>query len=129
MSDPKPTTGRNDREGEMTTSVPQSTIDKLLELRQEFEQRAHSVDADVHHKNDPVEKDFAEQVTQRENDDVLSALGDEAKHNIQLIDNALRKIKDGSYGFCDVCGEPIPEPRLKALPYATTCIQCAEKLG
>jgi DnaK suppressor protein len=129
MSDPKPTTGRNDREGEMTTSVPQSTIDKLLELRQEFEQRAHSVDADVHQKNDPVEKDFAEQVTQRENDDVLSALGDEAKHNIQLIDNALRKIKDGSYGFCDVCGEPIPEPRLKALPYATTCIQCAEKLG
>lgn len=113
----------------MTTSVSQTTIDKLLELRKEFDRRAHAIDADVHHKNDPVEKDFAEQVTQRENDDVLSALGGEARHTVQLIDNALQKIKNGSYGICDICGEDIPQPRLDAIPYATTCIKCAEKQG
>lgn len=108
----------------MTSMQP--IIDQLQTLRNELTQRIEAIDADVHHKKEPVEKDFAEQVTQRENDDVLTALDGEAQHTVRLIDQALTRIKNGNYGICAKCGETIPEARLKALPYATTCINCAE---
>ena len=104
----------------------QSTARKLEELRDELTHRIDAIEADVHHKKEPVEKDFAEQVTQRENDDVLSAIDNEAQYTVQLIDAALIRIKDGSYGLCAKCGEQIPEKRLEALPYVTTCVDCTE---
>ena len=110
----------------MAHAVSQQTIDKLHALREELSHRAHALDADVHHKNEPVEKDFAEQVTQRENDDVLNAIGGEATQTVRLIDKALKKIENGTYGICDFCGEEIPAARLKAIPYALTCVNCAE---
>ena len=54
----------------------------------------------------------------------LSLLGSETGA-LDQIDGALKRIEDGSYGLCDKCGEKIPEPRLKAIPYAALCIQCA----
>lgn len=104
----------------------QSIAKQLEALREELTQRIDAIEKDVHHKKEPVEKDFAEQVTQRENDDVLSAIDNEAQHTVQLIDAALVRIKNGDYGICAKCGEEIPEKRLAALPYVTTCISCAE---
>jgi RNA polymerase-binding transcription factor len=104
----------------------QSITRKLETLREELTHRIDTIDADVHHKKEPVEKDFAEQVTQRENDDVLSAIDNEAQYTVQLIDAALARIKNGDYGICAKCGEEIPEKRLEALPYVTTCVKCAE---
>ena len=40
------------------------------------------------------------------------------------IDEALKRIDDGSYGACLECGKPIPQKRLKAVPYASLCIAC-----
>lgn len=40
------------------------------------------------------------------------------------IDAALDRIDEGTYGTCEDCGEPIGEARLKALPYATLCVEC-----
>ena len=40
------------------------------------------------------------------------------------IDEALKRVEDGSYGKCLQCGKPIAKPRLKALPYAEVCIVC-----
>lgn len=42
------------------------------------------------------------------------------------IDEALRKIGEGTYGICEECGEEISEKRLKVLPTATLCISCQE---
>lgn len=104
----------------------QTTIDRLQTLREELTNRINSIDADIHHKNEPVEKDFAEQVTQRENDDVLNAIDEEAQQTVKLIDAALSRIKNGSYGICAKCGADIPVERTNALPYVTTCMSCAE---
>lgn len=104
----------------------QATIDQLQTLKDELTHRIDAIESDVHHKNEPVEKDFAEQATQSENDDVLHAIDDETQLTVQLIDAALARIKEGSYGICSSCGVKIPEARLKAIPYATTCIDCAE---
>jgi DnaK suppressor protein len=40
----------------------------------------------------------------------------------------LERIEDGSYGSCEECGVKIPKARLNAIPYATTCVKCAEQL-
>ncbi len=47
---------------------------------------------------------------------------------LREIDEALTKIDNGTYGFCEDCGEPIPIARLKALPFAKLCIDCASNL-
>lgn len=73
----------------------------LQNLRDELMQRIVAIEKDVHHKEQPVEKDFAEQVTQRENDDVLNALDDEAKQTVIQIDAALKRITEGNYGICE----------------------------
>lgn len=102
-------------------------IEKQLQtLRAEYVKRRDDMHKDIWHTESPVEKDFSEQVTQRENDDVLEALDDEAKYSVQKIDNALSRIKAGNYGICLECGKEISELRLQAMPYAEYCITCAE---
>ena len=46
---------------------------------------------------------------------------------ISKIDSALKKINDGTYGFCEETGEPIGLKRLMARPVATLCIAAQEK--
>ncbi len=51
---------------------------------------------------------------------------------LDLIDKALAKMQDGSYGTCEMCGQEIDPARLKALPYAVLCMSCqakSEKIG
>ncbi len=47
---------------------------------------------------------------------------------LYAIDEALKKIEDGSYGVCDDCGRKINKERLKAIPYAKLCRNCKEKM-
>jgi DnaK suppressor protein len=49
-------------------------------------------------------------------------LEENAEHILQEIETALRRIDDGTYGVCVVCGRRIDEERLVAVPYATLCI-------
>ncbi|MBE6365028.1 MAG: TraR/DksA family transcriptional regulator [Lentisphaerae bacterium] len=46
---------------------------------------------------------------------------------ITLIDDAIERLANGEYGICMDCGEPIPEPRLMARPYALFCIKCKSR--
>jgi RNA polymerase-binding transcription factor DksA len=46
---------------------------------------------------------------------------------IQLINEALHRIYDKSYGICEICGNYIPENRLVIIPYAKYCIDCKKK--
>ena len=43
------------------------------------------------------------------------------------IDEAVRKIGEGTYGICEECGEEISEKRLLVLPTATLCVDCQEQ--
>ncbi|GGY52051.1 dimethylmenaquinone methyltransferase [Bacterioplanes sanyensis] len=100
---------------------------QLLERRQQLAVRADKTERDASHRDEPLSSDFAEQAVERENDEVLSAISLEARHEITLIDKALRRIDAGQYGVCEHCGENIDERRLQAVPYAELCIQCASK--
>jgi DnaK suppressor protein len=52
------------------------------------------------------------------------SLEENAGHVLAAIDEALKKIDDGTFGVCARCGNPIAEERLEAMPYATKCIDC-----
>jgi DnaK suppressor protein len=45
------------------------------------------------------------------------------------IEIALERIEEGTYGECEMCGARIPKARLNAIPYATTCVKCANGNG
>ncbi len=44
------------------------------------------------------------------------------------IEEALRRLEQGTYGVCEECGQPIARERLELLPYTRYCIQCARKI-
>ena len=46
---------------------------------------------------------------------------------VQQIDAALARLCAGRYGSCAACGEPIPTPRLRAVPFATLCVPCQSR--
>ncbi|HEX2469701.1 MAG TPA: TraR/DksA C4-type zinc finger protein [Candidatus Limnocylindrales bacterium] len=52
------------------------------------------------------------------------ALRDRAQQHLELVDAALQRLDDGSFGTCLRCGQPIPTERLEALPWAAHCIVC-----
>jgi len=47
---------------------------------------------------------------------------------LDQIENALKKIENGTYGICDRCGKPIDADRLNILPYANLCMDCLNKI-
>ena len=57
----------------------------------------------------------------------VAALLDQARQDVALMDAALRRLREGRYGLCESCGEPIGAERLAARPAATTCIRCASR--
>ena len=100
--------------------------ERLLRRRDELRQRASDASADLRHEADPLSADFAEQVTQRESDDVLGAISHSAQAELQQIEAALRRLASGRYTSCAVCGEDIESERLAAVPYTDRCRSCAE---
>ena len=84
---------------------------RLASLKQDASQ-AHSSDS-------------AEQAQERENDEVVDGIANETELSIRIIQAALARIADGTYGACEACGKPISEARLGVVPEATRCVSCA----
>ncbi|MHC4113535.1 MAG: TraR/DksA family transcriptional regulator [Planctomycetota bacterium] len=55
-------------------------------------------------------------------------LMDSERKVITEIDYALNRIEEGTYGICEIGGEPIPRQRLEAIPWAKFCVNCANLL-
>jgi len=66
--------------------------------------------------SDAYDRDFALNLLSQEQD---------ALYEIQ---EALKRVDDGTYGVCEMSGQPIPEARLEAIPFARLTVECQEKL-
>jgi RNA polymerase-binding transcription factor DksA len=47
---------------------------------------------------------------------------------LHSLERAIALASKGTYGICEMCGEPIPPERLKVMPETTVCVRCASKL-
>ncbi len=57
------------------------------------------------------------------------ALRDRAEQHLALVDAALARLDEGTFGACQRCGRPIAPERLEALPWAAHCIDCQREIG
>lgn len=56
-------------------------------------------------------------------------LAEGAQQTLAEVDAALKRIDDGTYGICEVCGKPIGEERLRAIPWTRYCIDDQRRVG
>ena len=70
-------------------------------------------------------KDFEDRATEREGDEVLESLGTAELTELKQINAALGRVEDGTFGVCVNCGEDISAERLKVIPHAARCRNCA----
>jgi DnaK suppressor protein len=70
--------------------------------------------------------DSASETFMRELD---GGLEENAEHLLGKVEGAIQRIDDGTYGTCEVCGRKIPDERLRAVPYATLCLDDARAQG
>ena len=114
------------------------TYRKLLEEKREEFQHDLKVLADQATGRDRLSKQVArEDFDEAGGDAATDAV--ERSQNLAVIENlrdllenvnqALRKVEEGSYGVCEVCDKNIPKKRLEALPYATMCTECRARMG
>ena len=82
----------------------------------------------VHMKNDSTKlADPNDAATQEEEFRLELRTRDRERKLIRKIDQALQRVDDGFYGFCEDTGEPIGIKRLEARPIATLCIEAQER--
>ena len=95
----------------------------LEEKKQELTTRLERIHANVRRG---YHADSKERAKELEDNEVVDALGNEARHELAKISSALQRLESGDYGLCIECGQPIKEGRLEVYPYADECIECAE---
>ena len=61
-------------------------------------------------------------------EDISTQLAELETRELNQIERALTRLKQGTYGICEVCQGKIPVARLNALPYSTTCINCQREM-
>ena len=99
---------------------------RLLDLKQEYQTRVHKIQYDMQNPDTDMTQDWDDQAVINEQNDVRKNLLVEAQHNLELVNNALLRIENGTYGICAVSGEEIEPARLEAVPFATTCMKHAK---
>ncbi len=104
--------------------IKQMLIEEKVEMLQRMakKQGAHLESLESHARGD-----LADKATVLESQRIKSALSSIERQKLANIDNALKKIEDGTYGICAQCGEMIDEKRLMVKPFAIYCVKCRQE--
>jgi RNA polymerase-binding transcription factor DksA len=101
----------------------------LAARKTQLTQRLAELDTRLHGIEDELmshqTKDWEELATEREQDEVLTSMGDEGKQELRAIFAALKRMDEGEYGYCTTCGTRISDERLDVLPATPFCRDCA----
>jgi RNA polymerase-binding protein DksA len=98
-----------------------NTTERVAALSRDFDRLVASTETTAtDDEHDPEGQTIAFERSQ------LTALLDQARQHLDDVDRALEQLRNGTYGVCQRCGEPIGADRLEARPVATTCIRCAQ---
>ncbi|MBN2720653.1 MAG: TraR/DksA C4-type zinc finger protein [Proteobacteria bacterium] len=100
----------------------------LLQMRMELALELQRASEGARSGDDKEAKDPADMADSSYAADYSLARGETLNSRIREIDEAVERIRDGSYGVCIECGELIPEGRLQVRPVARYCAHCKENL-
>ncbi len=115
----------------------QMARDRYAELKRILDERRREILSEVHDKirdvrteagNSPSHGvfDAAETSESDIQDDIEFALIQMKAETLHKIEEALRRLEEGTFGYCFECGDEISERRLRALPFALRCKDCEE---
>lgn len=104
-------------------------LKQKLELqRQEILPFLSRLEQETRSLQDESTQDSADQCVLSLSKESLFERSSQRRTQLRLVEAALKRIADGSFGNCIGCGEEIQTRRLKALPWTQFCLQCQEEL-
>jgi DnaK suppressor protein len=121
----------------MNTNTTSMADDRYQELRRILEERRDEIAGEVQHKIRYVRTEGTQMSNQRAadltetseadiQDDIEFALIQMKAETLDKVVAALKRLEEGSYGYCYECGDEVAEQRLRALPFAARCKACEE---
>ena len=117
----------NSKEKYMCAKHKKYFNERLMSWRKEIIQ-SNTESAIINNLDDnSASADIVDQASSQTEKTVELRASNRRRKLVSKIDHALKKIKDGTYGFCEETGEPIGLKRLMARPVATLCIAAQEK--
>ncbi len=102
---------------------------KRLETRQQELRRTVSrTEQDGRTTDDDSAQDIADRAASSYNKEFLFHQSNNDRQILAMVEGALSRIREGSFGECISCGKEINAKRLEAVPWTRHCIECQEKL-
>jgi DnaK suppressor protein len=102
---------------------------KRLEDRQaELRRMVSSRQQDGRNQGEDIAQDIADKAASSYNKEFLFTQSTNERQMLGMVDSALSRIREGSFGECISCGNEINAKRLDAVPWTRYCIECQEKL-
>lgn len=71
-------------------------------------------------------QDLADKAASAYSKELNFSLSDGERNSLKLVEEALDRVREGTYGSCTNCGNTIGEKRLQAIPWTAYCIDCQE---
>jgi DnaK suppressor protein len=100
--------------------------DRLLDRREGLVGQVQAAELYSRERDAEATQDPADMAANAYTKELLVSMSDNDRQLLNSIDEALERIEEGDYGKCARCGEPLPEKRLEAVPWARHCIRCQD---
>lgn len=100
---------------------------RLLEKQEEILRMVSKSDQDGREADEEATQDVADKAANAYTKEFLFHQSHDNRQLLQLVNEALERIKTSSYGLCVACREEVQAKRLEAVPWARHCIECQEK--
>ncbi len=102
--------------------------DHLLKLREDISKQLHQLTAEACEETPNYSMHMADAASDSFDRDLVLRLASFEQEGLYEVDAALKRIEDGSYGFCELTGKPIPRARLEAIPWTRFSLEAANQL-
>jgi DnaK suppressor protein len=100
---------------------------RLLAKHAELLRLVTTSEQDGREADEEATQDIADKAANSYTKEFLFYQSDESRRVLQLVNEALDRVKDGTYGQCVACQAEVQQKRLEAVPWARHCIECQEK--
>ena len=100
---------------------------QLLAKQEELLHAVSKSEHDGREADEEATQDIADKAANSYIKEFLFHRSDENRRVLQLVNEALERIRSGAYGRCVACGEEVQIKRLEAVPWARHCFECQDK--